>query len=113
MQIERPRRVAVYSRVSTASDLQDGSFEVQKEYYKKKIQSDPTLILADVFGDQGKSGRSIKARTEFQRMMQDCEEGRIVLILTKSISRFSPTVTGSGQSSNVDNTFQKRFWGCP
>ncbi|MBO5199354.1 MAG: recombinase family protein [Lachnospiraceae bacterium] len=81
--------MAVYCRVSTASDLQDGSFEVQKEYYKKKIQSDPTLILADVYGDQGKSGRSIKARTEFQRMMQDCEEGRIDLILTKSISRFS------------------------
>ena len=35
------KRVAAYCRVSTTSDTQDGSFEVQCEYYEKRIKDDP------------------------------------------------------------------------
>jgi DNA invertase Pin-like site-specific DNA recombinase len=70
-------------------DLQDGSFETQRAYYLHYIKAQPDMIFAGVYGDHGKSGRSIKDRPEFQRMLQDCEAGRIDLILTKSISRFA------------------------
>ncbi|MGN0405984.1 MAG: recombinase family protein [Bariatricus sp.] len=86
---EMKKRAAVYCRVSTAEELQEDSFEIQKFYYMNQIQKSPDLVLADVYGDKGKSGRSMQGRTEFQRMIRDCENGKIDLILTKSISRFA------------------------
>ena len=48
---------AAYCRVSTNKDIQDGSFEVQRDYFRNLINSDPRLRLVDIYGDQGKSGR--------------------------------------------------------
>ena len=83
------RRVAIYGRVSTLNDVQDGSYEMQIEYYKRKVELNKDMALVDVYGDHGRSGRQIKGRPEFQRMIKDCEAGKIDLILTKSISRFA------------------------
>lgn len=83
------KRVAVYCRVSTLMEAQGSSFETQCEAYRQLIESRDDLVLADIYGDQGKSGTSIKKRTEFQRMLRDCEAGKIDLIMTKSISRFA------------------------
>jgi DNA invertase Pin-like site-specific DNA recombinase len=82
-------RTCAYCRVSTASDTQDGSFEVQCEYYERLISSDPEMEFVGVYGDHGKSGRKMYNRTELNRMIKDCEDGKIDLILTKSISRFA------------------------
>ena len=80
---------AAYCRVSTNKDIQDGSFEVQRDYYRNLINSDPRLRLVDIYGDQGKSGRNMRDRKELNRLIADCEAGKVKLILTKSISRFS------------------------
>ena len=80
---------AAYCRVSTNKDIQDGSFEVQRDYFRNLINSDPRLRLVDIYGDQGKSGRNMKDRKELNRLIADCEAGKVKLILTKSISRFS------------------------
>ncbi len=85
----KPRRVAVYCRVSTLSESQDESFETQCAYYEKRIATDPTLTLADIYGDQGISGKSAEHRPEFQRMLTDCMNGKIDVVMTKSISRFA------------------------
>ncbi len=85
----KEKRVAVYCRVSTLEETQDSSFETQRDAYIQLIDSREDLVLADVYGDQGKSGTSIKCRPEFRRMLQDCEAGKIDLIMTKSISRFA------------------------
>ena len=85
---EKPKiRAAAYCRVSTAQELQEDSFELQMETYRKKIESNPDLTLVDVYGDLGRSGTQIKGRNEFQRMMKDCRDGKIDLIYCKSISR--------------------------
>ena len=83
------KRTAAYCRVSTASDMQDGSFETQVEYYRARITEDPQLELVEVYGDHGKSGTEMRKRPEFMRMLKDCEDGKIDLILTKSVSRFA------------------------
>ncbi len=83
------RRVAAYCRVSTELELQEGSFDKQMSYYRALIAADPGMELVDIYGDRGCTGRSVAARPEFQRMLADCEAGRIDLILTKSISRFA------------------------
>lgn len=86
------KRAAIYCRVSTEQELQEGSFEFQRDYYLQKVRNDPDLILVGVYGDFGKSGTSIRKRPELQRLMQDCESGKVDVILTKSISRFARNV---------------------
>lgn len=80
---------AAYCRVSTLSDAQDGSFEAQCSYYANLISRNSTMRLVDIYGDHGKSGRTMKERPALQRLINDCEAGKIKLILTKSISRFA------------------------
>ena len=89
MEDKKKIRACAYCRVSTASDMQDGSFEVQCEYYEQLIKSNPDMEFVGVYGDHGKSGRNMHNRTELNRMIRDCEAGIIDLILTKSISRFA------------------------
>ena len=82
-------RVAAYCRVSTSADNQDSSYAHQREYYERHIAQHPDYVLAGIYGDQGKSGRQMRTRPELRRMLMDCEQGKIDLILTKSISRFA------------------------
>lgn len=81
-------RVAAYCRVSSEKDEQLNSFEVQVSYYKEKIAKNPEWKMAGIFADEGISGTSLKNRDEFKRMLRHCREGRIDLILVKSVSRF-------------------------
>ena len=82
------KRAAAYCRVSTGMECQEGSYETQIKYYKDLISNDPDEELVKIYADEG-SGRSTQRRPEFQQMMQDCEDGKIDVIYTKSISRFS------------------------
>lgn len=86
---KKPLRAAAYCRVSTKSDLQDGSFEVQCEYYRNLITEDPDMELVGIYGDHGKTGRAMKGRKELNRLIKDCEDGKIDVVLVKSISRFA------------------------
>lgn len=81
--------VAAYCRVSTESEEQENSLETQREHYKNEIERNPNWTLVDVFVDFGVSGLNDTKRTEFMRMIEMCEKGKIDLILTKSISRFA------------------------
>lgn len=83
------KRVAAYCRVSTLAEEQDLSFETQCGYYRKKIENNPEMELVGIYGDQGFSGLEASRRKEFQRMIADCEAGKIDMVLVKSISRFS------------------------
>ncbi|MCD8395895.1 MAG: recombinase family protein [Lachnospiraceae bacterium] len=82
-------RVAAYCRVSTMTDEQEGSIETQKQAYEKIIHENPDYELAGIYADRGISGGSTKKRVQFQKMMQDCRDGKVDLVLTKSISRFA------------------------
>lgn len=86
-------RTAAYVRVSTASDLQDGSYEMQESYFKKKIESDPAKVLVGIYGDHGISGRYMKKRPGLQALIKDCREHKIDLVLCKSVSRFARNLT--------------------
>ena len=82
-------RVAAYCRVSTEQDEQLNSFENQVTYYTEFINRNPNYELAGIYADEGISGTSTKRREQFNRMIADCEAGKIDLIITKSISRFA------------------------
>lgn len=90
-------RVAAYCRVSTEEEEQQGSFEIQKEFYTDKINSTPEWKLAGIYADDGISGVHTKKRDGFNQMIQDCKKHKIDLILTKSISRFARNTVDSIQ----------------
>ena len=82
-------RVAAYCRVSTDSEEQASSYEVQIEHYTSYIKGNPEWELAGIYADDGISGTNTKKREEFNRMIEACMEGKIDMIITKSISRFA------------------------
>ena len=82
-QIKRKKRVAAYARVSMETDRLNHSLSAQISYYSDLIQRNPEWEYAGVYADSFISGTSTKNRTEFQRMIEDCEEGKIQLILVK------------------------------
>ncbi|WP_457769341.1 recombinase family protein [Lactococcus garvieae] len=87
---EKPRlRVAAYCRVSTDSDEQASSYEVQVEHYTNFINNNSEWELAGIYADDGISGTSTKNREEFNRLIQDCMDNKVDRIITKSISRFA------------------------
>ena len=90
-------RVAAYCRVSTEEEEQKGSFETQCSYYTEKIQSHDGWTLAGIFADDGISGVHTKKRDDFLAMIAQCKNGKIDLILTKSISRFARNTLDSIQ----------------
>jgi DNA invertase Pin-like site-specific DNA recombinase len=83
------KRVAAYARVSTNSDEQYTSYEAQVNYYQKFIQEKPGWEYTNVYADEGLSGTTTRRRTEFNQMIKDAFNGKINLIITKSISRFA------------------------
>lgn len=86
---ERKRlRVCAYCRVSTDADEQENSLENQIKHYKDAIQSNPEYEYVGVYSDFAISGFK-EQRPGFQRMMDDARQGKIDLILTKSVSRFA------------------------
>lgn len=79
--------VAAYCRVSTSHPGQLESLGNQINYYKRMINERFDWKLVGVYADI-KSGKNTSSRAEFQRMLADCVDKKIDLIITKSISRF-------------------------
>jgi len=86
-------RVAAYCRVSTDTEEQASSFQLQVEHYTQYIQKNPAWEFVKVYSDEGISGTSVNHREGFKEMIEDCKTGKIDLVITKSISRFARNVT--------------------
>ncbi|WP_443660946.1 recombinase family protein [Clostridium algidicarnis] len=82
-------RVAAYCRVSTETEEQNSSYEVQVAHYTEFIKKNAEWEFAGIFEDDGISGTNTKKREEFNRMIEECMEGNIDLVITKSTSRFA------------------------
>lgn len=82
-------RVGAYVRVSTDDEEQENSFINQFDYYNRFIKSNPEWEFVDMYADPGITGTEMRKRDDFNRMVEDCQDGRLDFILTKSISRFA------------------------
>ena len=82
------KRVAAYARVSIERGRTLQSLSTQVSYYSNLIQQRREWFYSGVYADSGITGTT-DDRKEFQRMLADCEAGKIDIILTKSISRFA------------------------
>jgi len=82
-------RIAAYCRVSTASDEQEESLTAQREHYVKIIKANKDWDFAGIYYDEGISGTKTSGRDGLRSLMEDCGQGKIDRIITKSISRFA------------------------
>ena len=87
--IKTRKKVAAYARVSMETELLHHSLSAQVSHYSTLIQNNPEWEYAGVYADEGITGTSTKKRDEFNRLMGDCDAGKIDLVLVKSISRFA------------------------
>ena len=107
------KRVAAYARVSSGKDAMLHSLATQVAYYSSYIKRHPGWVYAGVYADEARTGTKDE-RPEFQRLLADCRNGHIDLILTKSISRFSRnTVTTLNtvrelKALNIDVYFEEQ-----
>lgn len=97
-QLQPKKRVCAYCRVSTDSREQQNSFAAQMEYYKTLIEGQEDWLFAGIYADEARSGTKLQKRDDFLRMMKDCEDDRIDMIITKSITRFARNTVDSIQA---------------
>ncbi|MGN0679664.1 MAG: recombinase family protein [Oscillospiraceae bacterium] len=89
------RRTAAYARVSTDHADQITSYAAQVDYYKSYIQSRSDLDFVNIYADEGITGTSTVHRKGFKQMISDALDGKIDLIITKSVSRFARNTVDS------------------
>lgn len=92
---DMPLKVAYYGRVSTDKDDQLNSLENQQNYFEDMIKENPNWLFIRGYIDEGISGTAVKNRKSFLKMIEDASLGKIDLILTKEISRFSRNTVDS------------------
>lgn len=83
------KKVAAYARVSMETERLHHSLSSQISYYSELIQKNPEWEYVGIYTDEAITGTIAKKRDEFQRLIADCETGKIDIVLTKSISRFA------------------------
>ena len=82
-------RAAAYCRVSTDEFVQESSMENQREHFLRVILSHPEWELVGIYWESNLTATRKENRPQLQQLLRDCSEGKIDLVLTKSISRFS------------------------
>lgn len=82
------KRVAAYARVSSGKDAMLHSLSAQVGYYSELIQKHQGWQYAGVYADEAMTGTK-ECRENYQKLLSDCRDGKIDMIITKSISRFA------------------------
>lgn len=106
-------RACAYCRVSTNSEDQKTSYDSQRIYYKNYIEENPNYEFVGIYADEGITGTQTKKREQFNQMMSDALNGKIDLIIAKSISRFARNTVDTLncvrtlREHNVDVYFEK------
>ena len=86
------QRVAVYCRVASGSEDHSASLAAQKAYYTEMVDRHPEWELAGIYADKGIATTDRKKQKEFNKMLTACGQGKIDIILVRSVSRFARNV---------------------
>lgn len=82
-------KVYIYTRVSTSMQIDGYSLDAQKERLTKYAEGND-MVIAGEYSDEGKSGKNIAGRVDFQRMLNDiaCKKDGVEYVLVFKLSRF-------------------------
>ena len=96
-QLHSSLRVAIYCRLSKDDNLdgESASIHNQRDMLETWCQ-EHGYTVAGVYADDGYSGLYMD-RPDFQRMLADCKQGKIDIVVTKDMSRLTRNSTHSGQ----------------
>jgi site-specific DNA recombinase len=86
--LKAKKKVSAYTRVSSGKDAMLHSLSAQVSYYNALIQKHKDWQYAGVYSDEAITGTK-EERPGFQQLLADCRDGKVDMIITKSISRFS------------------------
>ena len=112
-ELKKRKRVAAYARVSMETEMLLHSLSAQVSHYNGLIQKNPDWEFAGIYADEGISGRDTSHRDDFNRLLADCDAGKIDMVLVKSISRFARdtvdtlTVTRHLKELGIDVYFER------
>ena len=90
---KRILRVAAYCRVSTDDIDQALSIHLQIQQYMKKIKENPNWKYAGCYVDDGFSGTNTDHRQGFQKLMKDCMDGKIEVIIMNRLGGYLTNAT--------------------
>ena len=88
----RPRKVAVYGRVSTEHEAQLSALENQLQWYEDQFQYHSNWTEYQRYIDEGITGTQAKKRPAFLRMLDNAKKGKFDLIVTREVCRFARNV---------------------
>ena len=91
-QTVQKQRVAVYCRVFAGSEDHPASLAAQEAYYTEMVGQHPEWELAGIYADKGIATTDRKKQKEFNKMLTACGQGKIDIILVRSVSRFARNV---------------------
>lgn len=86
--LQSKKKVAAYCRVSSGKDAMLHSLSAQVSYYNALIQKEDGWEFVGVYSDEAITGTK-EGRADFQRLITDCRNNKIDMVITKSISRFA------------------------
>ena len=82
------KKVAAYVRVSSGKEVMIHSLAAQADYYSNLINMEHEWLFVGIYSDEAITGTKSE-RKGFQQMLEDCKDGKVDVIITKSISRFA------------------------
>ena len=87
--MKRRTKCYIYTRVSTAIQVDGYSLDAQKDKLRKYAEYEDMIVAAE-YSDEGFSGKNIQGRLEFQRMLNDIQEGKdgVSYVPVFKLSRF-------------------------
>jgi len=79
----------IYTRVSTSMQVDGYSLDAQKDKLKRYAEFQ-NMVIAGEYSDEGKSGKNIAGRPQFQQMLKDIEamKDKVEYVLVFKLSRF-------------------------
>ena len=103
------KRVAAYARVTSGKDAALHSLSAQISYYNSLIQRNAEWLFVGIYADEALTGTKAD-RPEFQRLMKDCRDGKVEMIITKSISRFARNTVTTLEAVRELKTLGVEVW---
>ena len=73
--MKRRTKCYIYTRVSTAIQVDGYSLDAQKDKLRKYAEYEDMIVAAE-YSDEGFSGKNIQGRLEFKRILNDIKEGK-------------------------------------
>ena len=108
---DRLFRACAYCRVSTDSEEQLSSYELQQRHYRQLAQDHPNWDLRKIYADEGISGSSLKNRTAFNEMIEECRKGTYEISHKHLIQYHSPGKRQTFLKSDASRQRSGSFFG--